>query len=109
MQNLRANLGATSSLAIGLVVASAAAVAVAAHALVPGLPWPAAWALGAIVAPPDAIAATAVTRRLAVPRVVATILEGESLLNDAPALTTYGLAPAAAGRAVVSAREASAP
>ena len=106
MQNLRANLGAISSLAIGLVVASAAAVAVAAHALVPGLPWPAAWALGAIVAPPDAIAATAVTRRLAVPRVVVTILEGESLLNDATALTIYGMALAVAGGAVFSAREA---
>jgi len=106
VQNLRANLGALSSLAIGLVVASAAAVAVAAHALVPGLPWPAAWALGAIVAPPDAIAATAVTRRLAVPRVVVTILEGESLLNDATALTIYGMALAVAGGAVFSAREA---
>ena len=106
VQNLRANLGALSSLAIGLVVASAAAVAVAAHALVPGLPWPAAWALGAIVAPPDAIAATAVTRRLAVPRVVVTILEGESLLNDATALTIYGMALAVAGGAVFSAPEA---
>ena len=65
-------------------------------------PWAAAFALGAIVAPPDAIAATAVTRRLAVPRQIVTILEGESLLNDATALTIYGIALAVAAGAVFS-------
>jgi monovalent cation/hydrogen antiporter len=100
LRNLRANLGTISSLAVGLVIASAAAVAVVAHALIPGLPWPAAFALGAIVAPPDAVAATALTSRLAVPRQIVTILEGESLLNDATALTIYTIAlTAAAGSA----------
>jgi CPA1 family monovalent cation:H+ antiporter len=100
IQNLRANLGTISSLAVGLVIASAGAVAWAAHALVPGVTWPAAFALGAIVAPPDAVAATAVTRRLSVPRQTVTILEGESLLNDGTALTIYTIALAvAAGRA----------
>lgn len=103
VQSLRANLGAISSLAIGLVIASAGAVAVTAHALVPGLSWSAAFVLGAIVAPPDAIAATAVTRRLAVPRVIVTILEGESLLNDATALTIYSIALAVSAGAVFSA------
>ncbi len=102
VQSLRANLGTISSLAIGLVVASAGAVATLAHALVPGLPWPVAFVLGAIVAPPDAIAATAVTRRLAVPRQIVTILEGESLLNDASALTIYSIALAVAAGAVFS-------
>src|SRR5262249_57846991 len=89
IRSLRENLGTISSLAVGLVVVSAAAAAAVAHALVPGMPWSAAIALGAIVAPPDAIAATAIMRRFAVPRQVVTILEGESLLNDATALTLY--------------------
>ena len=102
IQNLRANLGTISSLAVGLVIVSACAVAVVAHALVPGISWSAAFALGAIVAPPDAIAATAVTRRLAVSRQIVTILEGESLLNDATALTIYSIALAVAAGAVFS-------
>ena len=96
LRSLRANLGAIGSLAIGLVVASAFAAAAAAHALIPGIPWAVAIALGAIVAPPDEIAATAVAARLAVPRRIVTILEGESLLNDATALTIYGIAIAVA-------------
>ena len=102
IQSLRANLGTISSLAVGLVIVSASAVATAAHALIPGIPWSAAFALGAIVAPPDAIAATAVTRRLAVPRRIVTILEGESLLNDATALTIYSIALAVAAGGVFS-------
>src|SRR5215472_14781932 len=90
LRSLRANLGAIASLAVGLVIATAFAAAATAHALIPGLPWAAALALGAIVAPPDEIAATAVAARLAVPRRIVTILEGESLLNDATALTIYG-------------------
>src|SRR6185503_6257042 len=100
--SLRANLGTISSLAVGLVIASACAVAAVAHALVPGLPWPVAFVLGAIVAPPDAVAATAVTSRLAVPREIVTILEGESLLNDATALTMYSIALAVAAGAIFS-------
>jgi CPA1 family monovalent cation:H+ antiporter len=70
-------------------------VAVVAHAF-GGLPWAAAFALGAIVSPPDAVAATAITTRLRVPRRIITILEGESLVNDATALVAYRFAVAAA-------------
>lgn len=94
--DLQTNVTTISSLAIGLVVASALAVAAVAHALLPDMPWSVAFALGAIVAPPDAVAATAITARLAVPRQIVTILEGESLLNDATALTIYGIALAVA-------------
>ena len=92
VRSLRANLGTISSLAVGLVIVSAVAVASCARLLLPDLPWSVAFALGAIVAPPDAIAATAVSARLAVPRQIVTILEGESLLNDATALTMYSIA-----------------
>src|SRR6267142_6052536 len=101
-QSLRANLFTISSLAVGLVIASTCAVAVAARLLIPGMPWSVAFVLGAIVSPPDAVAATAVTARLAVPRQIVTILEGESLLNDATALTIYGMALAVASGAVFS-------
>src|SRR5262249_1684387 len=70
-------------------------VAVIAHMIVPGLPWAAAFVLGAIVSPPDAAAATAVVQRLGVPRRIVTILEGESLINDAAALVAYRFAVAA--------------
>ncbi|OLC56192.1 MAG: Na+/H+ antiporter [Chloroflexi bacterium 13_1_40CM_4_68_4] len=96
LRSLRANLGAISSLAVGLVIATALAVAVVAHALIPGITWPVALALGAIVSPPDEVAATQVAARLAVPRSILSILEGESLLNDATALTIYRAALAAA-------------
>jgi CPA1 family monovalent cation:H+ antiporter len=92
IRNLRANLGTISSLAVGLVIASALAVAAVARAFLPDVPWSVAFVLGAIVAPPDAIAATAISARLAVPRQIGTILEGESLLNDATALTIYSIA-----------------
>ena len=75
--------------AVGLTTAAVAAVA---HALVPAMPWAAAVALGAVVAPPDAAAATAVLRPLRPPHRLLTILEGESLLNDASALLIYRLA-----------------
>jgi monovalent cation/hydrogen antiporter len=101
-RSLRANLGTISSLAVGLVIASALAVAAVAHALLPGIPWSVAFALGAIVAPPDAIAATAMTKRLVVPRQIVTILEGESLLNDATALTIYSIAVAVAAGSAFS-------
>ena len=96
LRSLRANLGAIGSLAVGLVVATAFAAAAVTHALIPGIPWAVALALGAIVAPPDEIAATAIAARLAVPRWIVTILEGESLLNDATALTIYSIAIAVA-------------
>jgi CPA1 family monovalent cation:H+ antiporter len=84
-----------SLLAIGLVLATTGAVAVVAHALAPELTWPGAFALGAIVSPPDAVAATAIAQRLGLPRRLVTILEGESLVNDATALVAYRLALAA--------------
>ena len=96
LRSLGANLGNISSLAIGLIIATAAAVAVVAHALIAGITWPVALALGAIVAPSDEIAAAAIVARLAVPRRIVTLLEGESLLNDATALTIYRIAVAAA-------------
>jgi monovalent cation/hydrogen antiporter len=102
VRSLRANLGTISSLAVGLVIASACAVAAVAHALIPAIPWPVAFALGAMVAPPDAIAATAITARLAAPRQIVTILEGESLLNDATALTIYSIALVVAAGGVFS-------
>ena len=102
VRSLRANLGTISSLAVALVFASAVAVAVVARALMPGLPWSVAIALGAIVAPPDAIAATAIASRLGLPRQIVTILEGESLLNDATALTIYSIALAVAAGSAFS-------
>jgi CPA1 family monovalent cation:H+ antiporter len=95
-REFRANLGPISRLAVGLVLATSILVAVVAHALLPGLPWAAAIALGAIVSPPDAVAASAIVTRLPVPRRVVAILEGESLVNDASALIIYRTAVAAA-------------
>ena len=80
------------SLSIGLVIFTTAGVAVVLHAVLPGLSWPAAFAIGAVVAPPDAVAATAVGRRIGLPRRLVTILEGESLLNDATALVALNTA-----------------
>jgi CPA1 family monovalent cation:H+ antiporter len=100
IRDFRANLKNISLLAVGLVAASAAVVAAAAMLLVPGMTWPLAVALGAIVSPPDAVAATAIAQRLAVPRRIISILEGESLLNDATALTIYRAAVGAAAAAV---------
>jgi Na+/H+ antiporter len=95
LRSLRANVATIGSLAIGLVIATAASAAAVAHVLIPGITWAVALVLGAIVAPPDEIAATAIAARLAVPRRIVTILEGESLLNDATALTIYSIAIAA--------------
>ncbi|MFL5679411.1 MAG: Na+/H+ antiporter [Chloroflexota bacterium] len=96
IRDLKRNFRAISLLAVGLVLFTTVVVAVVARLLIPGLPWPVAFTLGAIVAPPDAVAATAVFQRLGVPRRVVTILEGESLLNDATALVAYRFAVAAA-------------
>ncbi|HEX5451053.1 MAG TPA: Na+/H+ antiporter [Candidatus Limnocylindrales bacterium] len=96
LRDLRANIGPVSRLAIGLVIFTTVVVAAVAHAVVPTLGWPAAFTLGAIVSPTDALAATTVFRRLHVPGRVVTILEGEGLLNDATALIAYRAAAAAA-------------
>jgi Na+/H+ antiporter len=97
-----------SLLAFGLVLTTTIAVAAVLTALVPGIPFPAAVALGAIVSPPDAIAATSIARRLGLPRRLVTILEGESLVNDATALVTYRFAVAAALTGTFSLGEAAA-
>ena len=96
LREFKANLRPIGLLAVGLVLATSVAVAVAARALLPGLTWPVAIALGAIVSPPDAVAAAAIVSRLSVPRRVIVILEGESLVNDASALVLYRTAVAAA-------------
>ncbi len=98
--DVRQNRGAILSLSVGLVLFTAAGVGLVAWLLLP-VPFVLALALGAIVAPPDAVAATAVARRIGLPRRITTILEGESLLNDATALVTLRTALAAAGLALV--------
>jgi CPA1 family monovalent cation:H+ antiporter len=95
-REFRRNFGSIGLLAVGLVLATAVCVAITARALMPGMPWAVAIALGAIVSPPDAVAATSIVSRLPVPRRVITVLEGESLVNDASALVLYRSAVAAA-------------
>ncbi len=97
--DVRAHRGAILSLSVGLVLFTAAGVGLVAWLMLP-IPFALALALGAIVAPPDAVAATAVARRIGLPRRITTILEGESLLNDATALVTLRTALAAAGLAI---------
>jgi CPA1 family monovalent cation:H+ antiporter len=94
-RDVRANVGPILSLGVGHVLFATAAVAWVAHTAV-GLPWAPAFALGAVVSPPDVAAATAFTRRLPLPRRVVTILEGESMMNDAAAIVAYRMAVAAA-------------
>src|SRR5688572_22697795 len=91
-REFRLNLRPISLLAVGLVVVTGGAVAMVAHLLLPGMGWAEAIALGAIVSPPDAVSATAIGKRLRIPRRVVTILEGESLVNDATALVVYRMA-----------------
>jgi Na+/H+ antiporter len=95
-REFKRNIGSISLLAIGLVLVTTVVVALTARILYPAMPWAVAIALGAIVSPPDAVAATAIVSRLPVPRRVITILEGESLVNDASALIIYRTAVAAA-------------
>ncbi|WP_236019978.1 Na+/H+ antiporter [Sabulicella rubraurantiaca] len=92
----RRHLGGIASLAVGAVVFTAAIVAVVAKLILPDLPWAACVALGAIVSPPDAISARAVLQRVKLPRRLDTLLEGESLLNDATGLVLFRFAVAAA-------------
>jgi len=95
LRDLRRNWRTVAGLALGAVALTIAMVAVVARLLVPEMPWAAAVALGAIVAPPDAAAATAVLKQLRPPHRLLVILEGESLFNDASALLVYRLAVAA--------------
>ena len=94
VRDLRADMRPIAINAIGLVLVTMCVVAVAAHAAVPGLPWAAAFALGAIVSPTDPLAATTIMRRLGVPRRITSVIEGESLVNDGTALVAYRTAVA---------------
>ena len=96
LRDLRDNWFPVTMLVLAAVGVTTVAVAIVAHWLVPAMPWAAAIALGAIVAPPDAAAATAILRSVKLPYRVLKILEGESLLNDASALLIYRVAVGAA-------------
>jgi Na+/H+ antiporter len=91
-RDLRANWRTIAGLALGAVALTIVVVAIVVRLLVPDMPWAAAIALGAIVAPPDAAAATTVLKQLRPPHRLLVILEGESLFNDASALLVYRLA-----------------
>src|SRR4051794_30851217 len=93
--DLRANLRGLTLSTVGLVLVTMCAVAWAAHALIPGMPWEAAFVLGAIVSPTDPLAAGTIMRRLDVPRRMVSAIEGEGLFNDATALVAYKVAVAA--------------
>lgn len=95
-KDFRREIGTISSLVLGAVVFTTVAVAVAVHAVAPSLPWAACFALGAIVSPPDAVAAEAMLQRFPLPARLVTVLEGESLVNDASGLLLYQMAIAAA-------------
>ncbi|MGW5674391.1 Na+/H+ antiporter [Streptomyces sp. NPDC003860] len=94
--DLRANVRPVALLSFGYVLFATLAVGWLTHLLIPQLPLTAALVLGAIVAPPDAVAATAIARKLGLPNRITTILQGESLVNDATAITAYRVAVAAA-------------
>jgi len=105
-RELADNARSIGLLAVGLVLATTGIVALVVHTLVPGVPWAVAFVLGAVVSPPDAVAATSIAQRLGLPRRVVVILEGESLVNDATALVAYRLAVVAAVTGAFSLGEA---
>ncbi|HSM38689.1 MAG TPA: Na+/H+ antiporter [Candidatus Limnocylindrales bacterium] len=105
-RDLRANARPIALLAIGLILATTLVVGLVVHWLVPDIGWAPAFALGAIVSPPDAVAATSIAQRLGLPRRIVTILEGESLVNDATALVALRLTIVAATTGVFSLAEA---
>ncbi|MEU6209427.1 Na+/H+ antiporter [Streptomyces sp. NPDC090085] len=94
--DMRANIRPIAMLSVGYVLFATLVVGYAAYLVVPGLSLPVALVLGAVIAPPDAVAATAIARRLGLPNRMTTILQGESLVNDATAITAYKVALAAA-------------
>jgi monovalent cation/hydrogen antiporter len=108
LRDLRQNIRPIGMLSIGLVLATALAVAVVAHAVIDGMSWPAAFVLGAIVSPTDPVAATAIAGRVGIPRRIVTVVEGEALINDATALVAYKVAVAAVLTGTFSAWEAGA-
>jgi len=95
LRELRTNAKPIGLLAIGLVLTTTVAVAAVAHAAIPGLDWPTAFVLGAIVSPTDPTAATAIAQRLGLSRRLVALVEGESLVNDGTALVAYRFAVAA--------------
>jgi monovalent cation/hydrogen antiporter len=101
-RDFKANKRPIGLLAIGLVLFTTVSVAAVLKWLIPEIPWAAGFILGAMISPPDASAATAITRKLGVPRRLVTIIEGESLVNDATALVAYRFAVAAALTGVFS-------
>jgi CPA1 family monovalent cation:H+ antiporter len=105
LRSLRDDLRVISLNAVGLVLVTLGVVAIVAHEVM-GLPWAVSFALGAIVAPTDPVAATAIMRRLGAPRRLVNIVEGESLVNDATALVAYRVAVAAAVGGTFSALDA---
>ena len=106
LRDLRRNVAAISMLSVGLVLVTCVVVAVIAHEVVPGMSWAAAFVLGAIVSPTDPVAATAIAGRLGVPRRVVTVVEGESLINDATAIAAYRVAVVAVTAGTFSAWDA---
>lgn len=94
-QDFKTNLNTIGTLAIGLVFITTAGIAAVAHYLIPGMDWPLAFVLGAILSATDAVAAIGITKGLGLPHKTVTILEGESLVNDASALVAYRFAVAA--------------
>lgn len=106
-KDFKAEIRPIGLLAIGLVIATTLSVGAVLKWLVPDVPWAVAFVLGAIVSPPDAVAATAILSRLNIPRRIVTVLEGESLLNDASGLVLYKFAVAAVLTGMFSLAEAS--
>ena len=107
LRELRRNVAQISMLAVGLVLATAAVVAIVAHEAL-GFDWAPAFVLGAIVSPTDPIAATAIARRLGAPARIIAVVEGESLINDGTALVAYKFAVAAVVTGSFSALDAGA-
>jgi len=107
-RDFKANIRPIGLLAIGLVIVTTLAVGTTLKLLIPECPWGAAFVFGAIVSPPDAVAATAILSRLKIPRRVVVVLEGESLVNDASGLVLYKFAVAAVMTGAFSLIEASA-
>lgn len=100
--DIRAEIRPIASLSVGLVLATTLGVGFVLHAAVPEVPLAAAMALGAIVAPPDAVAAAAITRRAGLPRRAVTVLEGESLFDDATALVALRVSVAAVAGSITA-------
>ncbi len=100
--DFQTNLRSIFQLAVGLVLFTTIATGFAIHALIPQLPLAVAFALGAIISPPDAVAATAIAQQVRLPRRIITILEGESLVNDATGLVALRFAVAAAASGTFS-------